>query len=174
MRDGQQPELKPSVFCSPRSPNKPRDCTGKCRQFNESRPLESCKSGAPRKLLRLVSRRNVESMTNRLSAIAQLPFTTGACRYLLLLASVPNIMDNHFRCPKETRPLLWRRTMDEQTALLENPERFEDHTNYTSGRFVRCVLLWSLFSSSSKISSPSRGGSLPARFKIFRAFFTFA
>jgi len=23
-----------SVLCSPRSPNKPRECTGKCRQFN--------------------------------------------------------------------------------------------------------------------------------------------
>ena len=34
MRDGQQPELRPSVLCSPRSPNKPRECTGKCRQFN--------------------------------------------------------------------------------------------------------------------------------------------
>ena len=31
MRDGQQPELRPSVLCSPRSP---RECTGKCRQFN--------------------------------------------------------------------------------------------------------------------------------------------
>jgi hypothetical protein len=34
MRDGQQPEVRPSVLCSPRSPNKPRECTGKCRQFN--------------------------------------------------------------------------------------------------------------------------------------------
>ncbi len=34
MRDGQQPELRPFVLCSPRSPNKPRECTGKCRQFN--------------------------------------------------------------------------------------------------------------------------------------------
>jgi hypothetical protein len=34
MRDGQQPELRPSVLRSPRSPNKPRECTGKCRQFN--------------------------------------------------------------------------------------------------------------------------------------------
>jgi hypothetical protein len=30
MRDGQQPELRPFVLCSPRSPNKPRECTGKC------------------------------------------------------------------------------------------------------------------------------------------------
>jgi hypothetical protein len=29
------PELRQSVFCSPRSPNKPRECTGKCRQFNQ-------------------------------------------------------------------------------------------------------------------------------------------
>jgi hypothetical protein len=29
-----QPELRPSVLCSPRSPNKPRERTGKCRQFN--------------------------------------------------------------------------------------------------------------------------------------------
>jgi hypothetical protein len=34
MRDGQQPELRPSALCSPRSPNKPRECAGKCRQFN--------------------------------------------------------------------------------------------------------------------------------------------
>ena len=34
MRVGQQPELRPSVICSPRSPNKPRECTGKCRQFS--------------------------------------------------------------------------------------------------------------------------------------------
>src|SRR5215469_8841679 len=35
MHDGQQPELRPSVLCSPRSPNKPTECTHKCRQFNE-------------------------------------------------------------------------------------------------------------------------------------------
>jgi hypothetical protein len=34
MRDGQQPELRPLALCSPRSPNKPWECTGKCRQFN--------------------------------------------------------------------------------------------------------------------------------------------
>jgi hypothetical protein len=34
MRDGQQPELRPFALCSPRSPNKPWECTGKCRQFN--------------------------------------------------------------------------------------------------------------------------------------------
>ena len=33
MRDGQQPQLRPSALCSPRSPNKPSECTGKCRQF---------------------------------------------------------------------------------------------------------------------------------------------
>jgi len=34
VRDGQQPELRSSALCSPRSPNKPRECPGKCRQFN--------------------------------------------------------------------------------------------------------------------------------------------
>ena len=33
-REGELPELKPSMFCSPCSPNKQRECTGKCRQFN--------------------------------------------------------------------------------------------------------------------------------------------
>jgi hypothetical protein len=42
-----------------------------------SRPLESCKSGAPRKASLLRSRRNVESMTNRVSAIAKLPLVSG-------------------------------------------------------------------------------------------------
>src|SRR5205823_11245672 len=33
-REGEHPELTPSIFCSPGSPNKRRECTGKCRQFN--------------------------------------------------------------------------------------------------------------------------------------------
>ena len=34
IREGEHPELRPSIFCSPGSPNKRRECTGKCRQFN--------------------------------------------------------------------------------------------------------------------------------------------
>src|SRR5213078_1737972 len=34
IREGEHPELRPSIFCSPCSPNKRRECTGKCRQFN--------------------------------------------------------------------------------------------------------------------------------------------
>src|SRR5215469_5312851 len=32
--EGEHPELRLSIFCSPRSPNKQGECTGKCRQFN--------------------------------------------------------------------------------------------------------------------------------------------
>jgi len=34
IREGEHPELRPSIFCSPGSPNKRRECTGKSRQFN--------------------------------------------------------------------------------------------------------------------------------------------
>jgi hypothetical protein len=48
--------------------------SGRVPFFDVGAP-KSCKSGAPRKILWFLSRRNVESMTNRLSAIAKLPFT---------------------------------------------------------------------------------------------------
>src|SRR6516225_11600805 len=59
------PELRPSVFCSPRSPNKPRECTGKCRQFNGSGLVQTgsgpdgrCKSVETRRSNQLTDQKN--------------------------------------------------------------------------------------------------------------------
>jgi hypothetical protein len=59
------PELRQSVFCSPRSPNKPRECTGKCRQFNGSGLVQTgsgpdgrCKSVETRRSNQLTDQKN--------------------------------------------------------------------------------------------------------------------